>query len=208
MKKNALIWLACAGLILFIGCAGEAEHGNDHDAEADHSHGAEADHAPDAVHGEGEHDYDGPTAAAAIESKNDSGMTGTATFSSGHDEVTMTLSIQGATPGEHAFHLHEIGDCSAPDGTSAGGHWNPTAQDHGKWGGEAFHLGDVGNLVVGDDGTATLTVSTKLWSIGTGDDNDVIGRSVIVHAGVDDFTSQPTGAAGGRIGCGVIQPAD
>ena len=65
--------------------------------------------------------------------------------------------------------------------------------------------GDVANLDVGEDGTATLTVATNLWSVGTGDDNDVVGRAVIVHAGVDDFTTQPTGAAGGRIGCGVIQ---
>ncbi len=117
----------------------------------------------------------------------------------------LTLSIEGATSGEHAFHLHEVGDCSAPDGTSAGGHWNPTEQDHGRWGGDAFHLGDVANLDVGEDGSATLTVATNLWSVGTGDDNDVVGRAVIVHAGVDDFTTQPTGAAGGRIGCGVIQ---
>ncbi len=65
----------------------------------------------------------------------------------------------------------------------------------------------MANLEVGEDGTATLTVATNLWSIGTGADNDVIGRSVVVHAGADDFTTQPTGAAGGRIGCGVIQAA-
>ncbi len=146
-------------------------------------------------------------AVAAIESKSDSGVTGTASFKVAGDQVMLTLEIAGATPGEHAFHLHEIGDCSAPDGTSAGGHWNPTEQDHGQWGGESFHLGDVANLEVGEDGTATLTVATNLWSIGTGADNDVIGRSVVVHAGADDFTTQPTGAAGGRIGCGVIQAA-
>ena len=206
MKKNAFVWLACAGLVFFIGCAGDAEHGHDHDAEADHSHTEESDQDLDAAHAESDHD--GPAAAATIEPKNDSGVSGSASFTGGHGEVTMTLSIAGATPGEHAFHLHEIGDCSAADGTSAGGHWNPTMQDHGKWGAEPFHLGDVGNLVVGEDGTASLTVSTALWSIGTGADDDVVGRSVIVHAGVDDFTSQPTGAAGGRIGCGVIQLAE
>ena len=120
----------------------------------------------------------------------------------------LTLEIAGATPGEHAFHLHEIGDCSADDGTSAGGHWNPTHADHGKWGEEAFHLGDVGNLIVDEEGNASLTVGTNLWTIGTGEDSDVVGRAVIVHAGVDDFQTQPTGAAGGRIGCGVIEIAE
>jgi Cu-Zn family superoxide dismutase len=196
VKNNALIWVACVGLVFFMGCAGEAEHGHD----------APADHDSDAVHVVDD-DF-GPGAVATLEPKNDSGVTGTATFDREGDDVALTLSIAGATPGEHAFHLHEIGDCSAPDGSSAGGHWNPTAQAHGKWGVSPFHLGDLGNLVVGEDGTGVVSVSTNLWSVGTGDDNDVVGRAVIVHAGVDDYSTQPTGAAGGRIACGVIQPAE
>ncbi len=191
MRKNALIWLGCLGLVFFVGCGG----GDADDAVAD------ADGAVAGVLGDGGE----AQAVATIEPKNESGVTGTASFTVTGDQVILTLSIENATPGEHAFHLHEVGDCSAPDGTSAGGHWNPTEHDHGQWGGEAFHLGDVGNLDVGEDGTATLTVETDLWSVGTGDDNDVVGRAVIVHEGVDDFTTQPTGAAGGRIGCGVIQ---
>ena len=159
----------------------------------------------DAVHGDDHGDGGEVSAVAAIEPKNDSGVRGKASFMAAAGQVMLKLTIEHATPGQHAFHLHEVGDCSAPDGKSAGGHWNPTGHDHGQWGGAAFHLGDVGNLDVGEDGTATLTVATDLWSIGTGDDNDVVGRAVIVHAGVDDFTTQPTGAAGGRIGCGVIQ---
>jgi len=145
---------------------------------------------------------------ATIEAKNDSGVSGSATFVAIEGQVMLTLEISGATPGEHAFHLHEIGDCSAADGTSAGGHWNPTHADHGKWGDGAFHLGDVGNLIVDEAGNASLTVGTNLWTIGTGEDSDVVGRAVIVHAGVDDFQTQPTGAAGGRIGCGVIEIAE
>jgi len=192
------IWLACLGLVFFIGCHGGDVHEAVHDAAED---------AHDAVTGEA-HGEGTARAIAAIEQKNDSGVSGTATFQASGDQVMLTLSIAGATPGEHAFHLHEVGDCSAADGTSAGGHWNPTGQDHGKWGAEPFHLGDVANLEVGEDGTGTLTVATNLWSLGSGDDNDVVGRSVIVHAGVDDFTTQPTGAAGGRIGCGVIRLAE
>jgi len=132
-------------------------------------------------------------------------MSGSATFTGGDHGVTLVLEVSGVSPGEHAFHLHEIGDCSSPDGKSAGGHWNPAGEDHGRWGTVPFHLGDVGNLNVGEDGTASLTVTTDLWSIGSGEATDIVGRAVIVHAGVDDFTSQPTGAAGGRIGCGVIR---
>ena len=68
------------------------------------------------------------------------------------------------------------------------------------------HLGDIGNLEVGEDGEGSLTLSTDKWTMGSGADNDILGKAVIVHAGADDFTTQPTGAAGGRIGCGVIKP--
>jgi Cu-Zn family superoxide dismutase len=144
-------------------------------------------------------------AVAVIEAKSGSQLTGMATFSEMDGTVTLQLDVQNVTPGVHAVHLHEIGDCSAEDGTSAGGHWNPTVVDHGEWGADPFHLGDIGNFVVGQDGTGYVQLTTNLWSISTGADNDVVGRSIIVHAGEDDLTSQPSGAAGGRIGCGVIE---
>lgn len=76
---------------------------------------------------------------------------------------------------------------------------------HGKWGEPPFHLGDIGNVEVGEDGTGSLTMSTDLWSVGDGSDRDVVGKSVVVHSGADDFTTQPAGDSGERIGCGVIQ---
>lgn len=87
---------------------------------------------------------------------------------------------------------------------SAGGHWNPTNTAHGKWGDGEFHLGDIGNITVGKDGTGVIELTTDLWEIGTGSDRDVVGKAIILHAGADDFTSQPSGAAGARIGCGAI----
>ena len=143
-------------------------------------------------------------ANAMIGSSNDSGVTGMAVFTQNDDQITLMIEIQGASPGLHAAHIHANGDCSAPDGTSAGGHWNPTGVAHGKWGEGEFHLGDIGNITVGEDGTGHIMLTTDLWEIGTGSDVDVVGRSIIVHAGADDFTSQPSGAAGSRIGCGVI----
>ncbi|MDE0087277.1 MAG: superoxide dismutase family protein, partial [Candidatus Poribacteria bacterium] len=79
---------------------------------------------------------------------------------------------------------------------------------HGKWGEGEFHLGDIGNKTVGDDGTGTIELSTELWEIGTGSIIDVVGKSIIVHADADDFVSQPSGNAGARIGCGVIELAE
>ena len=147
---------------------------------------------------------DAKQASAMIGASNDSGVTGMAVFTQNGNEITLTAEIQGASPGPHAIHIHANGDCSAPDGTSAGGHWNPTGVAHGKWGEGEFHLGDIGNIEVGEDGTGSITLTTDLWEIGTGSDIDVVGKGIILHAGADDFTSQPSGAAGARIGCGVI----
>jgi Cu-Zn family superoxide dismutase len=143
-------------------------------------------------------------AIATIGPASDSSVTGTAIFTQTGDEIVLTIEIQNASPGMHAVHIHESGDCSAPDGTSAGGHWNPTGVAHGKWGEGEFHLGDIGNITVGEDGVGSIELMTNLWEIGTGSDVDVVGRGIIVHAVADDFTSQPSGNAGARIGCGAI----
>ena len=143
-------------------------------------------------------------ATAYINPRSDSELFGSAIFIREGDQITVQVSIEAAPPGEHAVHIHETGDCSAPDATSAGGHWNPTGADHGKWNEAPFHLGDIGNVLAGEDGTGSIMLTTDLWEMGTGETNDIMGKAVIVHAGPDDFTTQPTGAAGGRLGCGVI----
>lgn len=107
----------------------------------------------------------------------------------------------------HGFHIHETGDCSAPDGTSAGGHFNPAGTPHGRVGTPTHHVGDTDNIVVGADGTAIVDNRLEGATIGDGAPTDIIGKGVIVHAGVDDYTSQPTGDAGARLGCGVIKSA-
>lgn len=146
------------------------------------------------------------TATADLDAKSGSKVDGTINFKEMADgQVMLTLTATGLTPGVHAVHIHENGDCSADDGSSAGGHWNPTGEDHGKWGHDEHHLGDIGNLDVGDDGTANLTFTTDRWSLNATDSNSIINKAVIIHAGEDDFTSQPTGNAGGREACGVIQ---
>jgi len=146
-------------------------------------------------------------AVAVIQSKSDSHVTGEATFREEGGKVNLEVMIVGAEPGPHAVHLHEKGDCTAPDGASAGGHWNPTHENHGKWGTAPFHRGDIGVIEVGADGKGTLTLTTDLWTIGGAPETDVVGKAVIVHAKADDFTTQPTGNAGGRIACGVVELA-
>ena len=105
-------------------------------------------------------------AIAKIEAKSGSTVSGTVTFTEKDGIVTMKAALAGLSEGNHAIHIHAIGDCSAPDGKSAGGHWNPTNVNHGKWMEAPFHTGDIGNLVVGADGTGTIERTTELWTIG------------------------------------------
>ncbi|MEY8868877.1 MULTISPECIES: superoxide dismutase family protein [Flavobacteriaceae] len=141
-----------------------------------------------------------------LEAKSESNVTGNALFKEEKGVVTMIAVFDGLTEGSHAIHLHEKADCSSADGTSTGGHWNPTAQPHGKWGDDkGYHKGDIGNFSANANGKGTVTFSTDQWCIGCGDDTkDILGKAVIVHQGTDDFTSQPSGAAGSRVSCGGI----
>ncbi len=143
-----------------------------------------------------------------MEPKSDSGVSGEVTFVSENGRVNMVGTFSGLTPGEHAIHIHEKADCSAADGTSTGGHWNPTAEPHGKWEqASGFHRGDIGNFTADADGNGRIEFSTDLWCLGCDDDTkNIVGKAVIVHQGTDDFTTQPTGAAGARISCtGIIK---
>lgn len=148
----------------------------------------------------------GTTKTYQVLSKSNTQTGGTAKFTQKGDEVVMKLDVTNLTPGIHAVHIHEKGDCSAVDGTSTGGHWNPAKDDHGKWGAEHFHMGDIGNLVANQEGVATLTFKTDKWCLGCADESkNIIGKGLIVHAAADDFHTQPTGNAGGRVGCVEIK---
>lgn len=144
--------------------------------------------------------------AMTLESKSGSSVVGSVVFTQDKGVVTMVAVMNGLTPGEHAIHIHETADCSSDDGKSSGGHWNPTGQPHGKWGDEkGYHKGDIGNFTADENGHANITKITDEWCIGCGDNTkDILGKAIIVHQGVDDFTSQPSGAAGARVSCGGI----
>ena len=148
----------------------------------------------------------GPQAMAKLEAKSGSTVSGTANFQATKGGVLVTIDVSGATAGLHAVHIHEKGDCSSEDGKSAGGHFNPGAKDHGSPHAAMHHAGDLGNMLVNEDGSGHHAIFMPELSIDAGD-HSVIGRGIIMHASFDDLTSQPTGAAGGRIACARSRPA-
>ncbi len=131
---------------------------------------------------------------------------GTVTFERGENGIVVCGLIEGLTPGKHGFHIHEYGDCSAADATTAGGHYNPEGMEHGARTDEVRHVGDLGNIEANEEGMATFEFTdTHLALDGP---HSILGRAVVVHANEDDLTSQPTGAAGPRVACGVIGIAE
>ena len=116
--------------------------------------------------------------------------------------MEITGEISGLTPGEHAFHVHEFGDCSSEDAMSAGGHFNPEHKHHGGPEAEQRHVGDLGNIRADENGRVALNIKDKVIQLHG--PHSIIGRSLIVHAQPDDLKSDPAGNAGARIGCGVI----
>jgi superoxide dismutase, Cu-Zn family len=146
-------------------------------------------------------------AVASLQPKSNSTVAGTVSFAAqGEDRVRVVARVSGLKPNqEHGFHVHEKGDCSSPDGNSAGGHFNPTAQLHGPQT-APHHGGDMPSLKADASGNADASFTID-GSVGKGGSADLVGKAVIVHEKPDDYTTQPTGNTGGRIACGVIGAA-
>jgi Cu-Zn family superoxide dismutase len=144
-----------------------------------------------------------PTKAIAVlHGLGDNHVGGVITFTVEGNEVEIKGEITGLKPGEHAFHVHEFGDCSSKDGMSAGAHFNPDNMTHGGPHGGPRHVGDLGNIKADESGKAVIDIrDNQITLIGP---HSIVGRSLIVHADPDDFKSQPAGNAGKRIGCAVI----
>lgn len=127
---------------------------------------------------------------------------GMVTFTTAPGGVMIVADIDGLTPGMHGFHVHEHGDCSSHDASSAGGHFNPTNQEHGGPDSPIRHVGDLGNLVADEDGVAHYERFDKIISLNG--EHSIVGKSIVVHQDHDDLRTQPTGNSGKRIGCGPI----
>jgi Cu-Zn family superoxide dismutase len=136
----------------------------------------------------------------------DTAVTGTARFEqmdNGKVKMNLELTVPTKANQEVAVHIHEHGDCG-DSAKAAHGHWNPTGAAHGKWGEGAFHAGDIGNVKLDGSGKGSLEMETDLWSIGGDSTKNILNKALMVHGGVDDYKTQPTGNAGSRIGCAVI----
>ena len=147
---------------------------------------------------------DGPSATAVVRPASGSQAHGTVKFTQVGSRVRVDAELAGLAAGVHGMHVHEKGDCSAPDAVSAGAHFNPTGKKHGAPSSAERHAGDLGNITANEYGKATLSMMVDGLSVGKGTDG-VIGRGIIVHADADDLKTDADGKSGARIACGVIE---
>ena len=191
----ALLLLAAPACTFSVHGTDEEQRGHPSTEHASRGHDAAAHAHPHAT---------GAKAEAVLEARSDAQLTGKATFTEVEGGVLVEIAVHHAPPGWHAAHVHDKGDCSAPDASSAGGHFNPATKNHGSPHAPEHHAGDLGNLWVDAHGEGRHVILMPELTVADGD-HSVRGRALIVHAGVDDLVTQPTGNAGGRIGCGVIR---
>jgi Cu-Zn family superoxide dismutase len=145
-------------------------------------------------------------AVAQMQAREGLAISGSISFTQAEPDAAVAVAahFEGAVEGLHGLHVHDVGDCSADDFTSAGGHFNPAGVPHGGPEDAERHVGDLGNIECGEDGVCYLQIESDLLTVEVGP-TSVIGRAVILHEKMDDLTSQPTGAAGSRLACGVIE---
>lgn len=150
---------------------------------------------------------EGPRAVATLEGRSGSNASGIVTFTELADgSVQIRADLTNVPPGLHGFHVHETGDCSAPDASSAGGHFNPGNDPHAGPDAARSHAGDLGNVQASSSGRASTEMVTSGLTVAPGA-RSVVGKAVVLHADADDLQSQPSGDAGARIACGVVSLA-
>jgi len=179
MRNVRITWILGLALVASVGC--EQGHGEDKKSQL----------------GVGVAD-----ASARIASTQGNQVEGTVSFQKASGGIRVVARLTGLKPGLHGFHVHTNGDCSAPDASSAGDHFNPSNAQHGDRYDEQAHVGDMGNIVADDSGQASLDYVDPHMTLEG--ENSIVGRSVVIHANQDDVQTQPAGNSGPRVGCGVI----
>ncbi|WP_242457887.1 superoxide dismutase family protein [Pedobacter sp. BS3] len=199
MKKENLFGMMAIALIIAAGCSNNNRNQNMTDSTMAMSDTSMTDSMASGANATMAH-------ADISATKTDTAGTGTADFvkeSDGTVQLQLKIHFPSMANKSVAVHIHEHGDCG-DSGKMTHGHWNPTHEQHGKWGSASYHSGDIGNVQLDNKGDGELTMKTNRWSIGGDSTTNVVGHGIIVHSGVDDYKSQPAGNAGSRIGCGVI----
>jgi superoxide dismutase, Cu-Zn family len=200
--KSYLLPYAIALSLFLTGCGQKKEETGIPDGSETAAEEASLQAETAAMSEEGGQEQSAAAAIAKIQPTQGSKVQGVVTFTQETEGIRVSGHITGLTPGDHGFHIHEHGDCSAPDASSAGGHFNPTGAKHGGPETEESHLGDLGNITANEAGEAHIDKLDPRLSLEG--EHTIIGKSVIVHANADDFHTQPSGGAGDRVGCGVI----
>lgn len=184
--KNILIISLLS--LSFVACATKSQHEHHNESAAE---SAESSSAPTKAH-------------ATLKAPAGSKLKGMIHFTEQDGKMKIETFVDGLKSGPHGFHIHETGDCSAKDFSSAGGHFNPTSSSHGAAHGEKRHAGDLGNLVANTKEKAYTTIESEGITLQPGP-NSIVGKAIVIHKDKDDLKSQPTGNSGGRIACGVIE---
>jgi Cu-Zn family superoxide dismutase len=192
--KHAVLIAAALGLAVAAGCQSSTQNQT-------HAHHHEAASKPDTM-------MPVTKAIAVLHPTQGNQARGTVRFTQeGKDTVRVVVELTGLAPNSaHGFHIHEFGDCSAPDASSAGGHFNPEGAPHGGPESPQRHAGDLGNVTANEQGNVHVEMTIHGVTVGA-HPNPILGRSVVLHAKADDLKSQPSGESGARIACGVIGAA-
>ena len=148
-----------------------------------------------------------PSAVAELHGRADNEIQGWVLVKEKDGEVFIEAHVENAPAGMHGLHIHQVGDCSSDDFKSAGGHFNPTESAHACPDADEHHAGDLGNVEIGEDGLVHAELTSSMLTVIEGPAS-VIGRAVILHEKADDCETQPTGAAGSRLACGVFEEGD